>query len=80
MTPQLIFVLIFVVAGAILFLTLSLPNKKSKTYKIEYDEALQRRDKRAALELGRKYYKSLRNGRLTLYDEQAIANDIASIS
>ena len=32
-----------------------------------------------ALQAGRKYYASLRGGILTIYDEQAIANDLASI-
>jgi len=46
----------------------------------EYKKALQNRDKPLALELGRKYYSFYRpDGRLTLYDEQAIANDLASI-
>jgi hypothetical protein len=33
-----------------------------------------------ALQAGRKYYASLRGGILTIYDEQAIANDLASIT
>lgn len=33
-----------------------------------------------ALQAGRKYYASLRGGTLTIYDEQAIANDLASIT
>ena len=46
----------------------------------EYKKALQNRDKPLALELGRKYYSFYRShGRLTLYDEQAIANDLSSI-
>jgi hypothetical protein len=32
-----------------------------------------------ALQAGREYYASLRGGRLTIYDEQAIANDLSSI-
>ena len=34
----------------------------------------------SALQAGRKYYASLRGGILTIYDEQAIANDLASIT
>jgi len=34
----------------------------------------------SALQAGRKYYSSLRGGILTIYDEQAIANDLSSIT
>jgi hypothetical protein len=45
-----------------------------------YKKALQNRDKPLALELGRQYYSFYRpDGKSTLYDEQAIANDLASI-
>lgn len=33
-----------------------------------------------ALQAGREYYKSLRNGVLSIYDEQAITNDLSSIA
>jgi hypothetical protein len=54
--------------------------------KSQYQKALQDKNKQLALQLGRQYYTALRktsifgNGRLTIYDEQAITNDIASIS
>jgi|GEM_PF-6041778 len=45
-----------------------------------YDRALQGQNKREALEAGRKYYSKLRkDGKLTIYDEQAITNDIAAM-
>jgi len=45
-----------------------------------YYKALKGSNKEEALRLGRHYYSSLRaNGRLTIYDEQAIANDINSM-
>jgi hypothetical protein len=50
-----------------------------KQLKKQYDEALLGTDKRKALETGRKYYSALRNGKLTQYDEQAIANDISTM-
>ncbi len=47
----------------------------------EYQNALKNKDKVQALALGRKYYGLLRhNNRLTIYDEQAITNDLNSIS
>ena len=33
-----------------------------------------------ALKAGREYYKSLRNGQLSIYDEQAINNDLAAVA
>jgi hypothetical protein len=33
-----------------------------------------------ALQAGREYYKSLRNGQLSIYDEQAITNDLAAVA
>jgi len=50
-------------------------NKKGKLLKA-YREALNGNDKRKALIAGRAYYSHLRKGTLTIYDEQAINNDI----
>jgi len=36
--------------------------------------------KQQALEYGRSYYSDLRDGKLTLYDEAAISNDIMSVT
>ncbi len=44
--------------------------------KSAYEDALIGHDKKAALAAGRAYYSALRKGKLTIYDEQAIANDI----
>lgn len=45
-----------------------------------YLSAISRGDKAAALMLGRVYYASARDdGKLTIYDEQAIANDLATM-
>ena len=53
-------------------------DKKEKVdpLKNAYHNALQSGDKKLALEAGRNYYRALRNGRLTIYDEQAITNDL----
>ncbi|GAA4748935.1 hypothetical protein GCM10023229_31970 [Flavisolibacter ginsenosidimutans] len=45
----------------------------------QYKEALRSSDKHRALELGRNYYRYKRNGELTVYDEQALANDLATM-
>ena len=48
--------------------------------KTNYEQALKGTDKNLALQLGRKYYSSLRNyGILTIYDEQALANDLSTM-
>ncbi|SHL99942.1 hypothetical protein SAMN05444266_10623 [Chitinophaga jiangningensis] len=44
-----------------------------------YKNSLKGTDKSLALDLGRKYYKMIRNGELTIYDEQAIANDLSTM-
>ncbi len=45
----------------------------------DYVEALSGGDKKRALDAGRLYYKHLRGGRLTIYDEQAITNDLSTM-
>jgi len=55
--------------------------KDTKRIKIEYGEALKANDKGKALRLGREYYGLLRDdGRITIYDEQAITNDLNSMT
>lgn len=45
-----------------------------------YDEALRGTDKSKALHAGREYYSSLRSkNQLTVYDEQAITNDLSTM-
>jgi hypothetical protein len=48
--------------------------------KTDYDAAIAARDKPRMLLAGRAYYSTLRGGELTIYDEQAIANDLNAIS
>jgi hypothetical protein len=47
--------------------------------KHDYEQAILSGDKLKALETGRNYYRYKRNGGLTLYDEQAIANDLSTM-
>ena len=54
-------------------------NRKQKRLKEAYDDALRSGDKRKALEAGRAYYSFLRSGKLTMYDEQAINNDLIAM-
>lgn len=53
--------------------------KNNTRLKEEYQAALRGSDKRAALEAGRRYYSSVRGGKLSIYDEQAITNDLATM-
>lgn len=54
--------------------------KLKNDIKQEYEQALQGTNKMDALTKGRKYYATLRSdGKLTAYDETAIANDIATM-
>lgn len=48
--------------------------------KADYEAALKSDDKTKALELGRKYYSMKRTDKkLTIYDEQAITNDLSTM-
>ncbi|MBK7885175.1 MAG: hypothetical protein IPJ81_16330 [Chitinophagaceae bacterium] len=78
-----IFVAVLVII-AIIIIYYFFRASKSHTTKVsklkeDYQLALRDNNKQLALKLGREYYSALRNGTLTLYDEQAIANDLASI-
>lgn len=54
---------------------------RKKQIESDYKEAIKGSDKVEALKLGREYYASLReDGRVTIYDEQAITNDINSMA
>lgn len=69
------------VIGFIILVIIGAVAKKNETKKLRriYDEALNGADKRAALNAGRAYYQNIRKGKLTIYDEQAITNDISTM-
>lgn len=78
----------FVITGIIIFLILAAiggagNKEKAKLQaklKADYDAAKTSGDKNAALKAGRLYYASLRDkAALTVYDEQALTNDLASM-
>lgn len=73
---------LIVIAGLIIyaFYRSAVKDKnKADDLKAKYDQALAAKDKTKALEYGRQYYSALRGGRLTIYDEQAITNDLSTI-
>ena len=70
------------IAVAVLYFYLKSVNKsKAEIAKIknQYDKAIRDGNKALALELGRNYYSKLRGGNLSIYDEQAITNDLSTI-
>lgn len=73
-------IVLIVVILIITFIVYENSNKKS-AYQLklwnDYQEALKSGDKAKVLNAGRIYYSSLRaGGRLTIYDEQALTNDL----
>jgi len=76
-----VIILILVIGFLILyFRSLKKGKIKSAQLKADYQAALKSGDKKLALQKGRLYYQNLRgNGRLTIYDEQAITNDISTM-
>ena len=52
----------------------------AETLEAEYRKARLSGDKSKALEAGRAYYAHLRQGTLTIYDEQALSNDLATMA
>ncbi|MDP1843349.1 MAG: hypothetical protein Q8K64_08010 [Sediminibacterium sp.] len=74
-----IFILIIII-GLGVYLGLN-QRKKIRELKKEYDQSLRGKDKKRALDAGRAYYSAIRGfGKLTIYDEQAITNDLSSMN
>jgi hypothetical protein len=74
-------VIIVVAIIAIIIMVANNNKKKIAALKLRYEESLEGKDKRAALDAGRAYYSALRKGKtLTIYDEQAITNDLSTMS
>jgi hypothetical protein len=80
-------IIAFVIIASVFFIFLKKQKKDEakrkaniKLLKEKYDAAIKIGDKQEALACGRKYYAALRDGkRLTIYDEQAISNDLAAM-
>ena len=74
---------IFVIVGALLlyfkFKRQKEAKEKTLQLEIDYKELLKGNDKTKALDAGRAYYSNLRGGKLTIYDEQALTNDLNSM-
>jgi len=69
-------VIVAIIIGVLIAIGVIVNRNKLKS---EYDEALSGTDKAKALKVGRAYYSALRSGNLTIYDEQAITNDISAM-
>jgi ABC-type siderophore export system fused ATPase/permease subunit len=51
----------------------------AKEKEAKYKQLLKSGNKELALKAAREYYSYLRGGRLSIYDEQAISNDLATM-
>lgn len=69
-------IIIIIVVGILIAIGVLVNRNKLKS---EYEEALRGTNKQRALKAGRAYYSALRSGTLTIYDEQAITNDISAM-
>lgn len=75
-----ILIIVFILIVAFIMVYNNSSPKKIKALEDEYRTLLNGSDKRAALRAGRAYYAELRKGKsLTVYDEQAIANDLSTM-
>ncbi|RYZ51273.1 MAG: hypothetical protein EOP49_12115 [Sphingobacteriales bacterium] len=73
--------IIAIFAAAIYFAVKYMVDGKKQTLQLKemYENALKSGDKQNALQVGRRYYSSMRGGELSIYDEQAIANDLSAM-
>lgn len=71
---------LFILAIIYLIRGVNKNKKRIRQAKQQYDQAIQEGGRAKALQLGRLYYSMLRGGRLTIYDEQAITNDLSTIN
>ncbi len=74
------FVLIDIGVIALLIWVIISKINKLNELKENYDNALRGTDRKTALDAGRAYYSALRkDSKLTIYDEQAIINDLSAM-
>ena len=71
--------LIVLAVGIIYFIRDGANKKERMALWTAYQAALRSGDKGAALRAGRTYYSKLRGGNLTIYDEQALTNDLSTM-
>ncbi|CCH54519.1 hypothetical protein BN8_03699 [Fibrisoma limi BUZ 3] len=70
------------IAGPVIWYAIATTQKRSRQedqLREAYHQALRSGDKALALQRGRDYYGFMRRGKLTIYDEQAIANDLSTM-
>jgi hypothetical protein len=74
-----VLVIFFGIIIAIAVLVSNANSKKKKELWDAYQQAIYSGNKRDALDKGRAYYSKLRGGKLTIYDEQALTNDLSTM-
>jgi hypothetical protein len=78
--------LFFAALTALFLLIIIWYERKSRSHrtaiaqlKQRYEQVIRNGDRKQALQLGREYYSKLRGNTLSVYDEQAITNDLSRI-
>ncbi|MFB6456550.1 hypothetical protein ACE38W_14865 [Chitinophaga sp. Hz27] len=79
-----LFIILFIMVAMLIPVLMQRQRRKDQDRligeaKAKYSECLKGTDKAAALATGRDYYAMLRGGKLSVYDEQAIANDLSTM-
>ena len=69
---------LIVVGGIFLFVSSANSQEKKRLWSA-YQLAIKSGNKRDALAAGRAYYAKARGGKLTIYDEQALTNDLSTM-
>lgn len=78
---MIVFALIFFAILLVAIMNGRSESRKLALLKTRYDQALKGTNRREALQAGRNYYSALRKGKtLTIYDEQAITNDLSTMT
>lgn len=78
-TNLIVFCIVLLIVGLVLVVYKRGKQAFIREKKAAYLAALKSGNKTEALMAGRKYYSELRGGDLTIYDEQALANDLSTI-
>ena len=80
MTAFILFVLACIGFSGIYIAWQYYPRYKTRKLRKRYQEALQGTNKKLALESGKEFYKFIRDGSITIFDEIIIAEDVASMN
>lgn len=80
-----IFIVVVLILAAVVFVVVTIDKEKAfeaknvQRLRDAYDQAIASGDKSKALIAGRAYYSAMRKGNLSIYDEQALTNDLSTM-